>query len=252
MLFRSKFANAAKPLQNAIRSATGINQPDEPQAAPKSTPAPVSKPAAAPKSAPASVAKPAAAPKANETPFKGRLIPRSEWDSNPSSTSKTAPAVTKQLAGKELQSTISNIAKTNKIADPNKIYAGKTIDLGGGDKYTVKQGDNLTKIARGFYGGGKVSEKPTTPEPAKTSSTPSADDVKRQYGTSAELQRDTAQAAGPKTAPSVRPQAPETPAPIPSMAPQATSSSKEGEQKMKAMTSLKEEVQVGENKYRIV
>jgi hypothetical protein len=42
---------------------------------------------------------------------------------------------------------INLIAQTNKIKDPNLIYAGQKLTLPGGLSYTIKPGDNLTKIA---------------------------------------------------------------------------------------------------------
>lgn len=76
-----------------------------------------------------------------------------------------APA---KSSGVGLNAAISDIAKTNKIKDVNKIYTGQKLDLGAGDKYTVQKGDNLTKIAKGFYGAGKSS----TSEPSKPAATP--------------------------------------------------------------------------------
>ena len=50
----------------------------------------------------------------------------------------------------------------------NKIYTGQKLDLGAGDKYTVQKGDNLTKIAKGFYGAGNKSSTPEASKPAAT------------------------------------------------------------------------------------
>lgn len=84
----------------------------------------------------------------------------------PDAAPKTAPAPankpTAPVAGKSLQSRISSLASTNKIANVNKIYAGKTIDVGG-SKYTIQKGDTLTSIAKKFPGQGQTTTAPTEP-----------------------------------------------------------------------------------------
>lgn len=142
-----------------------------------------------------------------------------------------APKPSSPLAGKDLQSTISSIAKSNKIADPNKIYAGKTLDLGGGDKYTIQKGDNLTKIAKGFYGSGSKAspQSSTTPEAKGVPSVPAP--------------KPAAATASTSSAPAPMMKSFEPAAPMGSIPKMSDQNS---------MKQIKEEVQVGENKYRIV
>lgn len=47
----------------------------------------------------------------------------------------------------DIQSRIAQIAKQNKISDPNKVYAGQKIKVDGKD-VEIKAGENLTKIAK--------------------------------------------------------------------------------------------------------
>jgi LysM repeat protein len=134
-----------------------------------------------------------------------------------------APA---KSSGIGLNAAISDIAKTNKIKDVNKIYTGQKLDLGAGDKYTVQKGDNLTKIAKGFYGAGKSStpapkSEPVAPEAPKPSAAP-APAASSPLGSAGALSADIEKkkAEGPAKTPTVRP--------------------------------MQESVQVGDNKYRIV
>lgn len=82
---------------------------------------------------------------------------------------KTTELKEDRLSENDLQSRISSIAKMNKLADPNKIYAGKTLNIDG-SKYTIKRGDNLTKIARSFSGTSKApaaqASRPAAPQAA--------------------------------------------------------------------------------------
>lgn len=84
---------------------------------------------------------------------------------------KTTELKEARLSGNDLQSRISSIAKMNKLADPNKIYAGKTLNIDG-SKYTIKRGDNLTKIARSFSGTSKAPAQTPKPVAAKPEAAP--------------------------------------------------------------------------------
>ena len=128
-----------------------------------------------------------------------------------------APA---KSSGVGLNAAISDIAKTNKIKDVNKIYTGQKLDLGAGDKYTVQKGDNLTKIAKGFYGSGKASTPAPKPEPTVDQPKPAA--PTSPLGSASDMAADVEKkkAEGPPKTPTVRP--------------------------------MQESVQVGDNKYRIV
>ena len=101
----------------------------------------------------------AATPKASgSAPVANKTAP--SVTSAPSATKPTAPvAKTAPLAGKALQSRISDLAKSNKIANVNKIYYGKSMDVGG-QKYTIQKGDTLTSIAKKFSG--STSNQPVT------------------------------------------------------------------------------------------
>ena len=137
------------PQQDEKPSAPAANVGDNKPAvaAPSATPtAPAAKTSATPAAVgatPASSAKPAATPAA-----------------------KTAP-----LAGKSLQSRITDLAKTNKIANVNKIYAGKSMDVGG-QKYTIQKGDTLTGIAKKFSSPGQAAAGSSSTSAAKPVPTP--------------------------------------------------------------------------------
>lgn len=135
----------------------------------------------------------------------------------PTAADKAAPV---KSSGVGLQTAISSIAKANKIADVNKIQAGKTIDVGAGDKYTIQKGDTLTKIAKGFYGSGKASTPAPKAEPVVDQPKPAA--PTSPLGSASDMAADVEKkkAEGPPKTPTVRP--------------------------------MQESVQVGDNKYRIV
>lgn len=147
-----------------------------------------------------------------------------------------------RLSENDLQSRISSIAKMNKLADPNKIYAGKTLNVDG-SKYTIKRGDTLTKIARSFPGTSKAPPAPapkpsnqydrtipgaverlpagpntrfqrSAPVPKPTAAEPK-NDIKQQYGTPEDLAKDINRAKSmPKVAPQIRSATPQaSPAP---------------------------------------
>lgn len=132
-----------------------------------------------------------------------------------------APAPAAKSSGVGLNAAISDIAKTNKIKDVNKIYTGQKLDLGAGDKYTVQRGDNLTKIAKGFYGAGKSSTTASAPEAPKPAPAPEPA-ASSPLGSAGALSADVEKkkAEGPAKTPTIR--------------------------------NMQESVQVGDNKYRIV
>jgi LysM repeat protein len=139
----------------------------------------------------------------------------------PAAPAAAAPA---KSSGVGLNTAISDIAKTNKIKDVNKIYTGQKLDLGAGDKYTVQKGDNLTKIAKGFYGTENKASAPK-PEPAVDQPQPAA------------------QSPGPEKAPL---------GPADKLAADTAKKKAEGPIKNPTIRSMQESVQVGDNKYRIV
>jgi hypothetical protein len=55
----------------------------------------------------------------------------------------------------------------DKIKDVNKIKAGDSIDLGGGNMYKIQKGDTLDKIARRMEKPEPVKPEPVKPEPVK-------------------------------------------------------------------------------------
>lgn len=127
-----------KPTVAPVRSSTPGTMSAKPTAASASTTASTAAaPTPGPAKAPAAgTAKPAPAPKSAAAP----------------------------LAGKGLQSRISDLAKSNKIADPNKIYAGKSMNVDG-QKYTIQKGDTLTGIAKKFSGS-STTAKSAAPAPS--------------------------------------------------------------------------------------
>lgn len=64
------------------------------------------------------------------------------------------PGDTLSGIAKKYGTTVSTLQKLNNISNPNKIYAGQKIKISGSapakQYYTVKVGDNLTKIAKQF------------------------------------------------------------------------------------------------------
>lgn len=114
-----------------------------------------------------SAAKPAAAPKTTTA----------------STTKPAAP-----VAGKSLQSRISSLASSNKIANVNKIYAGKTMDVGG-SKYTIQKGDTLTSIAKKFPGQSQTTTATEPPEKISPS----------QYNKEREMAKQNMTAPAPKS-----------------------------------------------------
>lgn len=242
-------ADALKPAQNYLRNLTGFgtynrNAPPTPKAAPAATP---SKPSVALN--PATTGKPTTF---QRTPTVGPDT--AKFTSN--KPAAPAPAPTKaapSAAGRGLQGSIADIAKMNKIRDVNKIYAGKTIDVGGGDKYTIQKGDTLTKIAKGFMGSGKPAAEPTAApaQPAPATQTPGPEpEMKGRMIPPSESGVKTTTSTTPTTSFGSEKE-------IRSAGPVGSMSSKdfakhppvkeEDEKK-----SLKESVTVGGNKYRIV
>jgi|694.fasta_scaffold03389_24 LysM repeat protein len=97
---------------------------------------------------------------------------------------QTAPATWKQ---------IYDLNKATIGADPNKIKPGQVLQLPGGGSYTVKKGDNLTKIAQG---GAAAPAAATAAEPAAA---PAATAPKATDAASLKAAQDAA--AGTATAP---------------------------------------------------
>jgi hypothetical protein len=99
------------------------------------------------------MAKAADAPASSAQPAKpaGAAASKASAPAKTTDTSKPAAPVkaSTPLTGKSLQSRISDLAKSNKIANPDKIYAGKTMNVDG-QKYTIQKGDTLTGIAKKF------------------------------------------------------------------------------------------------------
>lgn len=137
-----------EPASSVFARMSGRPAPAKPQAAPTATD---NKSAA-----PVSTATPAG-PAAPATPAQSATKPAVA-----SKTTSAVPAKPSAMAGKTLQSRISSLASTNKIANVNKIYAGKTMDVGG-TKYTIQKGDTLTSIAKKFPGQGQTTTAPTPP-----------------------------------------------------------------------------------------
>ena len=80
----------------------------------------------------------------------------------------TTQSATKEPAATPTPGSYQAIAQLNKIADPNKIYPGQKINLGGGAEYTVAPGDTLSAIAQGQYKGQAPSgAEIITPAPAQ-------------------------------------------------------------------------------------
>jgi LysM repeat protein len=79
----------------------------------------------------------------------------------------TAPAATAPAAPR-FSGAVTDLAKSNQIANPNLIRAGSTLNLPGGQSYTVAKGDTLSGIAAGQFKG----TAPAAAVPAASAPTP--------------------------------------------------------------------------------
>ena len=155
----TQFGRGVDQARDTIGDITGANPtPTKPETAPTSTATdkPVNVPTAKTTSTPsatpsAPTSKTTAAPAAK---------PLAKPASTPAAPAASAPKAA-PLAGKSLQSKIADIAKANKIANVNKIYAGKTMNVGD-QKYTIQKGDTLTGIAKKFSGSGQTASSSAT------------------------------------------------------------------------------------------
>jgi hypothetical protein len=81
----------------------------------------------------------------------------------------TAPAATTPAAPR-FSGAVTDLAKSNQIANPNLIRAGSTLNLPGGQSYTVAKGDTLSGIAAGqFKGTAPAAAVPAVSAPTPTS-----------------------------------------------------------------------------------
>jgi hypothetical protein len=188
----------------------------------------------------------------------------------PVAAAAAAKPVAPPMQGKNLQSTISNIAKSNKIANVNKIYAGKTLDLGTGSKYTIQKGDTLTKIAKNLGTGSQAAAPKSSVASnnadiaTQVAKTPLAkpESVATSTGMKSTNINDMNKSVNMSPKTSGAPTTFQNTAPSPAKNPDLGSASAmaadvekkkaEGPAKTPTVRPMQECVQVGDNKYRIV
>ena len=160
-------APAASGLKPGLGSAPGRG-PSPAASAPvtPAAPAPVT-PAASPAPAPGRGPSPAAS--APVTP--AAPAPVTPAASAPVTPAASAPATS---STPRFSPAVTDLAKSNQIANPNLIRAGSTINLPGGQSYTVAKGDTLSGIAAGQFKGtspataAPVTAPPVSPAPTST------------------------------------------------------------------------------------